>query len=70
MDNIIRRTDKEIKSLRSEEASVKKMISERDEVFFKSPNYEIMPTNIIEIIEWPSLLLVLTHDSNIDICNF
>ena len=32
MDGIIRRTDKEIKNLKNEEANLKKMISERDEV--------------------------------------
>ena len=35
MDGIIRRTDKEIKNLKNEEANLKKMISERDEVEFR-----------------------------------
>ena len=32
MDGIIRRTDKEIKNLKNEEANLKKIISDRDEV--------------------------------------
>ena len=34
MDGIIRRTDKEIKNLKNEEANLKKIISDRDEVVY------------------------------------
>ena len=33
MDGIIKRTDREIKSLKNEEATLKKVIAEKDEVF-------------------------------------